>query len=270
MAAVHATCFGCAGSFEKTALKDVGDALFCGNCFARLLRPVVEHDGDPVEALLSRPPPPPAPDPVESALGLCFLCMEPVGADAFVRLREFVICQTCSEELMRDLPAPSVDPGSAPGSLPSPDAPAVAPRKAPPAIIDTSALEGGRPGPRFTPGAGTELCAGCGRSMPGPGSYRVIGDRPFCPACAPLAPRRPPVELTPTPAPTPEPVPVGVVLCDCCVRPLVANQFRLTGGYWLCLACLDSDTALAVAVARARYRRRLARMQRSLDDDGDR
>jgi hypothetical protein len=260
MAEPRAICFGCGGQFDRGGLKDVGDALFCPSCFARLRAPIREADGDQqdaaIERVLSRgrrEPATPTPGPVEP-VGLCFLCGRPAGADAFVRLREFVICRACSEELTEDMTTPGPSPIAATPPVP-------------PADIE---IAPGAARPAHTPGTGTEVCAGCGRWMPGPGSYRLVDGRPFCPACAPLAapgpaapggrPRRP----TPTPAPTPEVVPVDTPLCDCCVRPLVASQFRATGGFWLCLACLDSDERLALAIARARYRRRLARMQQDL------
>jgi hypothetical protein len=261
------TCFGCAGRFDRSALKDVGDAFFCPGCFARLLAPVAdrapalpyaEADSDEVPLIPPRPRRVPEPEPLESAFGLCFLCMSPVGSDAFVRLRDFVICRPCSEELMRE--PVEVEP----------------PPPVTKAVVEMPPRGMSRPvAPRHTPGTGTEVCTGCGRLMPGPGSYRLIDDQPFCPACAPMASSLPVPDglphygATPTPALTPAVVPHGVRLCDCCVRPLVDDQFRITSGYWICLACLDSDTRLAHAVARARYRRRLERMKAQLGQDAD-
>jgi hypothetical protein len=239
-----AICFGCAGSFAHEALKEVGDALFCGSCFARLMAPVA--DRAPLEPIVTAPRPP-AKTPPFTTLGHCFLCSGPVGADAFVSLREFMICRSCSEELTRDL-----QPAEA--GVPTPEA-----------VVERAPAAAR---PVVTPGTGTEICAGCGRLMPGPGSYRLIDGQPYCPACAPFAPtadgqrRRP----TPTPPPTPEPVPVATPLCDCCVRPLAGDQFRALGGFWLCLACLGSDETLALAIARARYRRRLARLRANLGE----
>jgi hypothetical protein len=243
-----ATCFGCAGRFDATALKDVGDAFFCPACFARLLAPVADRPPADEPVIPSRPRRQPEPEPLESAFGLCFLCMSAVGDDAFVRLRDFVICRPCSEELMREpveeAPAPRVTAG----------------------VVEIPAHTGRPVAPKHTPGTGTEHCAGCGRLMPGPGSYHLIEGQPFCPACAPRAVHKP-YGATPTPALTPAVVPVGVRLCDCCVRPLVTDQFRITAGYWICLACLDSDAQLAHAVARARYRRRLERMKAAMDQE---
>lgn len=244
-----AICSGCAGRFDPDALTERADQAYCGPCLARLGRPVVERDGALFESLLNRPRAArPAEGDGDSGLGLCFLCSQGVGSDAFVRLRQFVICHRCSQELMTD--APAVE-------------------EAPPAVVERGPAAARPARPAHTPGTGTEVCAGCGRLMPGPGSYRVVNGRPHCPACAPLAaraqvPRRP----TPTPLPTPEPV--TTPLCDCCVRPLAGDQFRAAGGFWLCLACLDSDEPLALAVARARYRRRLARMKAQLDPDEER
>jgi hypothetical protein len=244
-----ATCFGCGGRFDGAALKDVGDAFFCPSCFARLLAPVVDRAPPEEPALTpSQRRRVPEPEPLEASFGLCFLCMSPVGSDAFVRLRDFVICRPCSEELMRE-PVP-----------PDPPPHVTA------AVVEIPAHTRRPVRPSHTPGTGTEECAGCGRLMPGPGSYRLIDGQPFCPACAPLAK---PYGATPTPALTPAVVPAGVRLCDCCVRPLVGDQFRITGGYWICLACLDSDARLAHAVARARYRRRLERMKAAMQTPDD-
>jgi len=146
----------------------------------------------------------------------CFLCGGALDDGADVRLRGFAICTACAAEL-------SADDRS--------DEPTV-----------------------HTPGAGTVLCARCGRSMPGPGSYRLVDEEPRCPACAPLH-----AEDADTISPAdPD------TTCAACQRTLPRGELRTARGFRLCAACLDSDPVLALALARARHRRALQHLGQRL------
>jgi hypothetical protein len=235
-------CFGCGGAFERALLEEVGDQLFCRLCLGRLLRRVEERGASPadVSVLTASDAAPSAASgsasaptvaftpngtPVEAP---CFLCGGPLGGEAFVRLRGFAICNGCSRALAGDGPPEDSEDDVAPAPAAPPEEP-------------------------VTPGSGVEWCAGCGRAMPGPGSYRVIEGQRLCAACAaerPAAPR------------THE-------LCDACRRPTPADSLRPTRGFRICVACNESDPALALALAQARHRRRLERQSRRLLDDGD-
>ena len=64
--------------------------------------------------------------------------------------------------------------------------------------------------------------------------------------------------------------PPAVESCDACDRALGAGPVAETEGFRLCAACLHSDRELAVALARSRHQRRLARASRRvLDGDDD-
>jgi len=158
----------------------------------------------------------------------CFLCGGALDHGADLHLRGFAICTACAGELSMG------DPGD----------------------------EVGAPAPMRTPGAGTVLCAGCGRSMPGPGSYRLVGGAPHCPACAPPGADIARLRLPPTVD--------REAVCAACQRATPRAELRTARGFRLCAACLDSDPALALALARARHRRALQDLGRRLLGDADR
>ncbi len=250
-----AVCFGCGGRFERAQLEDVGDTVFCRACLARMLRRVDERD--------ARLPPraePPAPSAAVSAMppadAPCFICGHPLEGEAFVELRGFAICTACSRGLVGgdDLPA---------ASAANDDRPAEP--RGPRDVLRGPALD--------TPGTGTEWCSRCGRAMPGPGSYQLVDGRPHCAAC--IATRAaesvpPPPLPPPSPSPSPgEPATLRVVpaTCDACLRAVAT--VRETRGFALCLACLDSDATLALALAQAHHRRRLERASRRILEGED-
>lgn len=123
---------------------------------------------------------------------------------------------------------------------------------------------GARKTVRFTPGSGTVNCDGCERPMPGPGSYRVIDARRYCAACLPFYAARA--------APSASSVAVAreqMRRCACCDEPLPSAP-QVHGGFAFCDACVTSDQRLALAVASARHRRRMRRLQDDLQtEDGD-
>jgi hypothetical protein len=76
----------------------------------------------------------------------------------------------------------------------------------------------------------------------------------------------------PTPAPpAQEDAPPRADACDACDRTIDPAQVPETQGFHLCAACRNSDPELALAIARSRHQRRLARAGRRLLDrlDGD-
>jgi hypothetical protein len=254
------SCFGCGGSFERALLEEVGDALFCRLCLGRLLRRVEERgSGGAAErgsgGAGDRPADPPPAVSAPAADAPCFLCGGPLEEEPFVRLRGFAICAVCSRALGGDLP----DEGAADGEA-QPAREARAPASGGDPDGDSDADSDGEP--TATPGAGTEWCAGCGRPMPGPGSYQLVAGRPHCSAC--VAARRPRRAERGAGA-------AGLQPCDACRRATEPDALRPTHGFRLCLACLESDPALALALAQARHRRRLERQGRRLlgeeDDD---
>lgn|GEM_PF-4591299 len=167
----------------------------------------------------------------------CFICGAPLEGAAFVALRGFAICEACSRGLIReDLPGAAVANDDQP----------------PPRDELRDMRQALRGPPVETPGTGTEWCARCGRAMPGRGSYQLVDGRPHCAACV--------AARSATPDPT---------ACEACQRPVSAGTLRETHGFWLCVACLDSDPELARAVAKAHHRRRLARAGRRLLEDED-
>lgn len=252
-------CFGCGA---RDQLQEVGDTVFCGACLGRMLRRVDERTAGPT-AGHGRGSPEDAGD--RSAAGRarlartatadapCFLCGDSLEAQGFLELRGFAICARCSRSLLGDDPAaggaPVLDDRTDDATI------AAAIAAADPAPHPAAAA------PTWTPGSGTEWCSRCGRPMPGPGSYVLIDGRPHCAACA--ATRMHDGLRRGDP-------PLAVDTCDACSRALGAGPVAETDGFRLCAACLHSDRELAVALARARHQRRLARASRRvLDGDDD-
>ena len=197
----------------------------------------------------------------------CFVCGGPLAGATLFELRGFAICAGCARGLIGDEPpiadaalgAPDDDDArddddddddgdDDPSATPRPIAPEGSSR-----VVDT-------------PGTGTEWCSGCGRAMPGRGSYQLIAGRPYCAACvANRATRSGPVRAG---AP-PDDEPASGDACDACCRAIDPAAVPETKGFRLCAACLHSDPELALAIARSRHQRRLARAGRRLLDGDD-
>lgn len=251
-----AVCFGCGTSLERELGTLVGDAMFCRGCLGRMLRRVDERGAvapaiwaagrangtgvavGPAEGAGERPPVAAA----APADALCFVCGEPLAGEPAVALRGFAICASCARGLVGDDAEPGGDDAEPGGDAAEPPEPA----RAIPLHIEV------------TPGSATEWCSGCGRAMPGPGSYQLLDGRPHCAAC--VAARGASREAEPDAVPG---------ACDACARVAVPRGLRETRGFWLCAACRSSDPELAVALARARHQRRLARASRRLLEGDD-
>jgi hypothetical protein len=287
-------CFGCGQRFARDELEDVGDTVFCRACHARMLRRIDERrargessgpigpgsptgtssPADPsgamggevriplrgsIGATSSTGPSGPLAKPA-AADAPCFVCGGPLDGVTLFELRGFAICGNCARSLIGDeSPADdaaldaaddlALDDDDELGDAPRPIAPEGSSRIA-------------------TPGSGTEWCTGCRRAMPGPGSYQLVAGRPYCPACVAArsrktAPMRPPDDTMPdNDAASPD-------ACDACCRAIDPAAVPLTQGFRLCAACLHSDPELALAIARSRHQRRLARAGRRLLDGDD-
>ena len=251
-------CFGCGGHFEAALLEAVGDTVFCRACLGRLLRRV-----DVASSAKGTPAAPAAvPARTSPADPPCFVCGEPLDGDAFVELRGFAICARCSRSLV----------GEGQGEDEDPPARGAAPADDEAAPVDDEADDDDPPAPvRATPGTGTEWCSGCGRAMPGPGSYQLVDGRPTCAACvaARPAPPRGRRSSSSASAGTKPPPAAAPDACDACRRAVAPGELRATRGFHLCAACLESDPELALALAQARHRRRLERAGRRLLGGGD-
>ncbi|MEN6486522.1 MAG: hypothetical protein ABFD98_16725 [Syntrophobacteraceae bacterium] len=113
-------------------------------------------------------------------------------------------------------------------------------------------------------------CKGCGRRIPVGGSRNVDGEL-YCPDCY--------YALTEKEAQNPEARPAGIPgeapgkhrpaegedRCACCDRPLRAGFHDTVEGFPLCGACLSTDSALALQIARERHRRLLDRLRSGLN-----
>ena len=258
-----AACFGCGERFGLAELKEVGDAVFCRACLGRMLRRVDDRTASSVgprvvdgpgkgsggsgvsadRAPIAR---------TAAADAPCFLCGEPLAGDAVVELRGFAICARCARGLVGEDP-PAGESDAPPGDGPT-GGEAAGPERAAAPVQE-----------RWTPGSGTEWCSRCGRPMPGPGSYVLVDGRPHCAGCAVARASR---SGAASARPSPEDAPPADA-CDACDR-LLGAAVPETQGFRLCAACRASDPELALALARARHQRRLARASRRIlegDDD---
>ena len=257
-------CFGCGGEFERALLEEVGDALFCRLCLGRLLRRVEERGGASIAIVA---PVPASPLRAETP---CFLCGGPLEEEPFVRLRGFAICAACSSSFAGEATeSEGRDEPENDNEDDNEDEEDDDEVEAADQARDEHEGAGDQDARPVTPGAATAWCSRCGRAMPGPGSYRSIDSRPHCPACAPAhaalaqPPRpAPPDRSRPDPS-RPDPAPSGRP-CDACRRTTEAGGLRITHGFLLCEACLESEPDLALALAQARHRRRLERQGRRL------
>lgn len=118
-------------------------------------------------------------------------------------------------------------------------------------------------------------CKGCGRRIPLGGCKSVDGE-PFCPDCYYALPaEEKPIPTSDAPSPAlqeawkmesqGEDVAHGVEeRCACCHRLLRSGSYDEVDGFLLCRACLSTDAASAVQIARERHRRVLDRLKDEL------
>jgi hypothetical protein len=301
-------CFSCGQSFARDQLEEVGDTVFCRDCHARMLRRIDERrargeSSGPVTApgaggIASGPTRVPsatgsdvrgalrgASGPISplarpaAADAPCFVCGGPLDGATLFELRGFAICGNCARGLIGDEPPPAAPPAMAPRRRDDDDDDDDDLLDDDDDLLDDDLGDAPRPiAPEgssrvVTPGAGTEWCTGCSRRMPGPGSYQLIAGRPYCPACVAMRSRQTgPIRVPSGPPPAgPDDAPPPDDACDACDRTIDPAQVLETQGFRLCAACRNSDPELALAIARSRHQRRLARAGRRLLDglDGD-
>jgi hypothetical protein len=282
-------CFHCGTKTDGTDLTKVGDGEFCDPCFHALLREdsISKEDGGkvgrssspvmPVVTSVSLPPqtkasahePSRSASPsLDSGVGVarvpsrglrCLVCNRELPRSVAITFLGGVMCPECHGEMSDELRRM---PSSHASSEGAPATPVLGRPQ-----TSTIPLNDETEGPRFTPGGQTRWCAGCERPMPGPGSYRVLDGKPYCPACVPFYFERRQTQKTLTEreiATRADPHPEGVSHCDCCGR-LLGTERELHDGFLLCRACLSSDAELAVGVAKLRHRRQMTGLSSALD-----
>jgi hypothetical protein len=290
-------CFHCGAKAEETALSRVGDGEFCERCFRALLQgdstngnselslPIAPHQASPPAGASSsieratanrgavRSPSKGA-QSSSNALH-CLVCNLELSQRSAVTFLGGALCPECNGEMVEELRrASSSRPPtgwSAPSS-PSAQSSSLSNRAATRAHDETAAMAAAlldeTESTRFTPGGETRWCAGCERPMPGPGSYRMLDGKSYCPACIPFysAHRR---RFPPSRGEyrTNDEAQRKVDSeCDCCGRPLPARAESIEG-FMLCPACLGSDVELALCVAKLRHRRRLTELSAKYDSE---
>jgi len=296
-------CRECGKDITNAEHKMVAEWPFCLECFQRLLekpkKPEPEPEPEPEPAPEAEPPEAPsagpgisfqvsartaaaeepseapsegprvsfqvgartAPPPAE-ATEQCALCNGP-ASEGSLRLGPMILCSQCAES-MGHTPTPVREPVRD-------------------AVPESHGVQTAAPAPEVEKKAFIN-CAGCGRRVPEGGS-KPVGDEHYCPDChAALPPEvtaAQPAEPAPEPAKAPPaahaaaaPDRPGLLpgsaaqagdRCESCDRPQPAAALEVLEGFHLCSACVSTDAALALKVARARHQRRLQRLQGELD-----
>ncbi len=236
-------CAGCRESFESADLKDVGSHLFCATCFDNLLKPASVEQPAPLELTFESSAQ--EGSSAHEAAELCFVCQESMPDGPHTNLGGLGICLSCREGLTLRVPE---------------DESVTASQEA-----EVAAQP---PGPTYTPGSASCSCAGCGRMMPGPGSFHEVDGASFCPDCFYKRAETAAVEdntMAPAPAQGVAPATAGAgESCDACLRPLVHGCFDLLSGFRICRACTSSNEALALGIARVRHERYLQELAKAL------
>ena len=117
-------------------------------------------------------------------------------------------------------------------------------------------------------------CHACNRKIPELGSKEFNG-KLFCPDCYNALPElkalRP--KLFPQACAEPELETLNAektlepgLHCQACLRELSAENLDSVEGFDICRACLTTDSAAAIEIARARHRKRLAEMKKRLEN----
>ena len=237
-------CAGCPESFERQAMNDVGGRLFCAPCFQALLNPEAKLDApaqvpEPpalvFESLISEP---------QSTDARCLLCSALMPDGPAKKIGGVGLCEACYQGLTLE----PIEPAT---------------RKRESREEESVALEqvneSPRAEPRYTPGSGRTPCTGCGRIMPGPGSYQEISGGRYCPEC--VYGGKVPQEAASSPDIVAEEKqakpPSGISKCDSCERALSKTTYEVIDGFAICTACMTTEPELALAIAKARHTRRL-------------
>ena len=230
------TCRKCGKDLSGKEYKMVADWPFCMECFQRLM----EGPAKKTEKDISQPA-------LRKDKSICPICKTEIEEGKGKKLLGMTLCHACYADLIA---RPQVKPGIE--VKPKDEEP-----KTPQVRIDVHK---------------TIQCAGCGRSIPSIGSKEFEGKR-YCPDCYYDLPE------VKTAGPTPfqrkksddltnaEEVVSGssddetVQKCDSCGREVSPDNLKKAEGFLICRACMSTDPALAVEIARARRRKQMEQLK---------
>lgn len=259
-------CKGCNKPIEGDAYRMVADWAFCLPCFEELRqgRKKKRESTQPASTVRLQAEPAPEPEQVVPAPAtapgakLCGTCDKPLTAsEQGLKLGDVVVCDACRQALifepMREIRRKEEAEEAARAAR---EEAQKARRLAPEDIVPVGV-------------AGSKVCASCDRRLIEPGGYSWVGDKPYCPACAPAA--REAAEQAGTPEPAndtvsraaPSGAPGAAVAnagfgnCEACHRPFVEGRPKATQGFYLCEPCLEVDREGALELARQQHRKRL-------------
>jgi len=230
--AAQSPCAGCHEEFSTSAMKDVGNHLFCGACFQNLMTPQAAPQPSPSLSGVLEVEKAPAKDG-------CLLCGLAMPDGPAVRIGALGLCGSCHQGL-------TLQPVEAQASTSS---------FTPPEPAEPEESQ-----PSYTPGSAHTTCTGCRRSMPGPGSYKEIAGGLYCPEC--FYSGKAPSAETEDSAQSSEPDSLATHesrdgSCESCTRVPASSSLTPVEGFLICEACLSTEPKLALAIARARHTKRL-------------
>ncbi|TWI66675.1 hypothetical protein LZ24_02898 [Desulfobotulus alkaliphilus] len=245
-------CKGCGiESLSDEGMTMVADWPFCSPCFEKLLtggdravsaRDTEESAGASQEA-----------QEVHGGAGDkkvpgCELCGAPLGEDD-CRVGIWKFCRICFQDLVM---------------APSP------PRPVQGEDSEEAEEDGGsREDAFFVPDhMKSVLCAGCGRSIP-LGGAKPVEEKCYCPDCFLLLPPERAIQ-GPALAQKDERSSHGTSsaseteVCEACLRRLPLRRLQEVQGFEICSACLATDEAMALELARSHHRKRMEAERRQV------
>lgn len=272
-------------------MREVASHLFCHNCFDELLAQAeAKKDDPPPKSVRHIADEAPDSRPLSTRFltkDQCAVCHQHFTPEAVHEVGQLKVCERCKRAFTfapkSRTVARNVSFSAGPAKPPAPRVLEAqnAEREEPAAAMEPKGS---------TPGSGATHCASCARRMPGPGSYHLIGDKPYCSNCVAealastglVAPPKGPLPNVARPAaaaanhaatpaegdPPSDSMPVADQSCDCCSRRLLAGNWKVVEGFWLCLGCSGTDEKAALTVARQRRRRLLEGLAREAGGSG--
>ncbi|MEN6318112.1 MAG: hypothetical protein ABFD82_05095 [Syntrophaceae bacterium] len=241
-------CKKCGIDLTGKEYRNVAQWPFCPACFQALMEKAEEKKGDAFQT--------PVPEPV-SVKQKCLICENEIKDGERREMLGLIFCLPCYENLVKrpDIPPRAVSDDEEVG-ISTWEKPAVEQ-----VFVDFST---------------SVQCSGCGREIPAISS-KQFNEQPYCPDCY--------YNLLEIKAQKPRPFPAAVsgqrweseieeippgeheagLRCQACQRLVLPANLKTVEGFEICLACLTTDSDIALEIARTRHRKILEKIKKELD-----
>lgn len=274
-------CKGCQKIISDDQFKEVGNWVFCLECFQKLLQKSKDRTEQNVEPKVEG-----LPLAMSTSLDVkvedkphCHVCnRELIGS--YKTLGEWKLCSACYTELM----PPSVPEVKKMSRLQDETPLSDEPSRQ---MVQTSQV----PEINQVVIHVERVCKGCGRKVV-EGGYKMLDQDAFCPDCYYALldiinesqrhsnKRFPPGRVEARPLSTMPEIASRQTssrqenlemttssVCQSCLHPLPHEALKLVEGFFICMACLSTDPDSAIQIARTRHRKRLQQIREELKDD---